>query len=436
MLQRIGAGLIASSLAALLVKMAGTPATPLGTAQMLTWQDMPLFTWSKLDPAAEAVVRQYLKTWKDKGGQNAYQGIWMESEQNILADHQGNIPLPAASLTKIATTLASLKKWEPSHQFETLVSTTGSIKNGVLQGDLVVTGSSDPLFVWEEAIAIGNSLNQLGIRRVTGSLVIVGDFYMNFEEDPIIAGKLLHQALNASRWSPQAATQHRAMPPRTPKPQVAIAGQVKVPTTAPANTTLLLRHQSLPLAQILWHMNVYSNNPMAEMLAKSVGGAGVVAKQAAESADVPQNEIQLINGSGLGVENRISPRAVTAMLMAIERVLEPHQMGVEDVFPQSGRDRHGTLFARKIPLGTAIKTGTLRQVSALAGVMPTSDRGRVWFAIINGGSSNIWEFREQQDQILEQLSQKWGNSAVLNVNTAQSPPLLGDPKRIQKVMSN
>jgi len=40
----------------------------------------------------------------------------------------------------------------------------------VLQGDLIITGSGDPFLVWEEVIALGNSLNQLGIKRVTGNL--------------------------------------------------------------------------------------------------------------------------------------------------------------------------------------------------------------------------------------------------------------------------
>ncbi|HAG82127.1 MAG TPA: D-alanyl-D-alanine carboxypeptidase, partial [Cyanobacteria bacterium UBA12227] len=62
-------------------------------------------------------------------------------------------------------------------------------------------------------------------------------------------------------------------------------------------------------------------------------------------------EIQLINTSGLGVENRISPHAATAMLMAVERFLEPYQLNIADVFPLAGYDHHGTMRTRKLPLG-------------------------------------------------------------------------------------
>jgi D-alanyl-D-alanine carboxypeptidase/D-alanyl-D-alanine-endopeptidase (penicillin-binding protein 4) len=107
------------------------------------------------------------------------------------------------------------------------VSATGPVKDGVLQGDLVITGSGDPFFVWEEAIALGNSLNQLGIRRVTGNLVITGDFYMNYRKTSN-SGQMLQQGLNSSSWTPEAIChQHSLMPKGTAKPQVAIAGTSK-----------------------------------------------------------------------------------------------------------------------------------------------------------------------------------------------------------------
>jgi D-alanyl-D-alanine carboxypeptidase/D-alanyl-D-alanine-endopeptidase (penicillin-binding protein 4) len=433
MLQRIAAGALASGFMAVLLKMMGMQPAPLQTAQPLSWQTMPLFSeLTEPDPVSEGVVNQYLKSWSAKGAVATNQGVWIQSGLTKLVDQQGKVPLPAASLTKIATTLAALDKWGPTHQFETLVSATGPVKNGVLQGDLVITGSGDPFFVWEEAIALGNSLNQLGIRRVTGNLVITGDFYMNYQENPVLAGQMLHQGLNASTWPRDAAVQYNSMLPGTPKPQVAIAGTVQVATIPVLKKFSLLRHRSLPLTHILREMNIYSNNTMAEMLARAVGGAQATAQVAANSAGVPLDEIQLVNGSGLGVENRISPRAATALLMAVDRFLQPHQLTVADLFPVSGRDKRGTMQARKIPVGTAIKTGTLRDVSALAGVLPTRDRGQVWFAIINRGG-DVEGFRAQQDQLLGQLTQKWGLLPTANASKAQTPGFLGDPKRNEKI---
>jgi len=432
MLQRFSAGLIASGLVALLLNFLGMQATTLETAQQLGWQNMPLFALQKEpDAAAEAIMRQSLKAWSTKGATVA-QGVWIQSGIRILANHQGTVPLPAASLTKIATTLAALDKWGFAHQFETLVSATGPVKNGVLQGDLVITGTGDPFFVWEEAIALGNSLNQMGIRQVAGSLIIGDGFYMNYEVNSTTAGQLLLQALNSSLWTPEIEGQYSGLPPKTPKPQVAIAGGLKVATIPIPKKLLLVRHRSLPLTQILKEMNIYSNNEMAEILALNLGGAQVTAKLAAESADVPLEEIQLVNGSGLGVENRISPHAVCAMLTTLDRLLQPHNLGVEDIFPVAGREHRGTMQARKLPIGTAIKTGTLNEVSALAGKMPTRDWGQVWFAIINGGG-DVEGFRVQQDELLGRLSQQWGTPPTLNISTKEFMPFLGDPRRNEKI---
>ena len=59
--------------------------------------------------------------------------------------------MPAASLSKVAVTLAALETLGAEYQFVTQIGTNGSIQNGILQGDLIVEGSYDPFFVWEEA---------------------------------------------------------------------------------------------------------------------------------------------------------------------------------------------------------------------------------------------------------------------------------------------
>jgi D-alanyl-D-alanine carboxypeptidase/D-alanyl-D-alanine-endopeptidase (penicillin-binding protein 4) len=237
-------------------------------------------------------------------------------------------------------------------------------------------------------------------------LAIAGNFAMNYQSDPLLAGQLLKQALDSTTWGAAAKAQYFKLPPGTPRPRVVISGVVQVAALPNPRQILLLRHHSLPLSQILKEMNVYSNNEMAEMLGKSLGGAPVVQQLAANVAGVPESEIQLINTSGLGVENRISPRAVCAMFMALQRELLRYQMDVADLFSVSGFDHRGTLETRHVPAGAVVKTGTLNDVSALAGVMPTRDRGLVWFAIINRGS-DIERLRASQDQLLQRLVLQW-----------------------------
>ncbi|NMG21758.1 D-alanyl-D-alanine carboxypeptidase [Brasilonema bromeliae] len=405
MLELFGSGLISVWL-----EMAGVTVKPINALDILAWQGSPgLVVAADPNPAGSNTVLEYLKGLQTlklvAANQMESQGIWMQSGPMLMANHQGTTALPAASLTKVATSLTAFKNLGPDHQFQTLVSATGPLQNGVLQGDLVITGGGDPMFVWEEAITLGNSLNQMGIKRVTGNLVITGNFAMNFQRHPLLAGQMLKQALNAATWPRGATFQHSLMPKGTPKPQLVIAGGVKVEPIANPQPTLLLRHHSLPLKQIIREMNVFSNNEIAQMLADAVGGAEVVQSTAARLARVPQSEIQLINGSGLGPENRISPRAVCAMFMAIQQEALAYQLTLADLFPVSGFDHRGTMHSRHLPAATIMKTGTLRDVSALAGVVPTRDRGLVWFAIINRGT-NVSGFRTGQDQLLQRLVQQ------------------------------
>ena len=67
----------------------------------------------------------------------------------------------------------------------------------------------------------------------------------------------------------------------------------------------------------------------------------------------------------------------------------------------------GTIRRRHLPAYAVVKTGTLRQVATLAGVILTRTHGPVWFALLNQGG-NLWGFRTQQDVLLQYLIARWG----------------------------
>ena len=92
------------------------------------------------DPVAQTAVQQYVSGVAERGDDADHHGVWLQSEDGVLAHHQGTVPLPVASLTKVATTLAALRTWGPTHQFVTLVDATGPIQDGVLRGDLIEIG--------------------------------------------------------------------------------------------------------------------------------------------------------------------------------------------------------------------------------------------------------------------------------------------------------
>ena len=393
----------------------------------LSWHQAEVFVVPrKADDESEKIVKKYVQNLAAKGLSPSLQGVWLQSDRRVLASHRGKNPLAAASLTKIATTLAALETWGNSHQFETLIYTTGSVNNGVLQGDLIVFGSGDPLFVWEDTIALANGIAKAGIGRINGNLIVVGNFYLNFKSDRTVSAKLLQIGLNSRLWSREVWNSYANMPQGTLKPNLEISGSVLTSEILPSDRQLLMSRLSLPLSEILRQMNVYSNNYMAQMLTDLVGGGKVVTQIALDAMNVLKTEINLINGSGLGVDNRISPRAVCAMLMAIEAKLQSQSLSVADLFPVAGRDRKGTLKNRSLPEGTTVKTGSLSGVSSLAGVIPTKDKGLVWFAIINHGNKDLDIFRVEQDRFLRSLSKYW---QVIPTRTNSQTGFFGDPSR-------
>lgn len=413
-------------------------------AQTLAWQGL---SWlNPATPAAPIVhttVDRYLQTLKAEGLDSNQQAVWLRSNSNVLIDKNGTTPVPVASLTKTATSLAAITKWGLYKQFTTEISTNGKIANGVLTGDLIVHGGGDPLFVWEDAIALAQSLNKLGIDRISGNLIVVDNFYMNYKADPQQAGNLLKQALTGIKLPPELLKTdfqdvNLVKLPTAPTiaataklPQAPISGNVMVATELPPNLIPLIRHQSLPLVDIIHQMNIYSNNEIAQMLADSVGGADRVMSVAAATANFSPAEIHLVNGSGLGVENRISPHAISQIFRTLHQTLQSAHLNLADIFPVAGTGHLGTLKERNLPAGTTIKTGTLNEVSAIAGVLPTAQRGLVWFVVVNKGSQ-IAKLRQQQDALLQSLATEWGKvqPVPLVVTKHDRPPAyFGDPAR-------
>lgn len=378
------------------------------------------------DPVAKQAIAAMLTDIKQIGVASPDQGVWIQSHDGAIAS--GNLasrPLPAASLTKIATTLASLQTWGSNYRFVTNIHATGNIVGDTLKGDLIIEGGGDPFFVWEEAIALGNKLNQLGIKRIQGNLIVTGKFAMNFETNLQESANFLRLAFDSSRWEGEVAQQYATMPWGTPKPQLVVLGNVRIaPNLSAVNIPniasrrLLVMHSSLPLWQILKRMNTFSNNEMAEMLASQLGGQ--VAAIAANAADIPITEVRLINGSGLGQANQISPRAIVAILMAVHNRAQVEGLTLADLFPTSDCNC-GTIEGRKIPRGAIVKTGTLSDVSALAGIVQTQQHGAIWFAIVNRGEGNIDDFHRSQDRVLQTLVAKWGLPKLPTISFAETP---------------
>jgi D-alanyl-D-alanine carboxypeptidase/D-alanyl-D-alanine-endopeptidase (penicillin-binding protein 4) len=81
-------------------------------------------------------------------------------------------PTNPASLMKLLTTYASLEMLGPAWRWTTPVWLQGTVRDGVLDGDLVIKGSGDPTLVVERVWLMLRRVQQLGVREIRGDIVL------------------------------------------------------------------------------------------------------------------------------------------------------------------------------------------------------------------------------------------------------------------------
>jgi serine-type D-Ala-D-Ala carboxypeptidase/endopeptidase (penicillin-binding protein 4) len=95
----------------------------------------------------------------------------------ILYQNQADIPLQPASNQKILTTIGALGLLTPEYKFKTSIHYSGELVNGLVTGDLYFVGGGDPFLVMEELWKIADRVSAMGIRHVSGNLIIDGTFF-------------------------------------------------------------------------------------------------------------------------------------------------------------------------------------------------------------------------------------------------------------------
>ena len=85
---------------------------------------------------------------------------------------QAQRPMNPASLFKLVTTQAALELLGPAFSWQTPVWLQGSVKDGVLDGSLVIKGQGDPKLVVERLWLLLRRVQQLGVREIRGDIVL------------------------------------------------------------------------------------------------------------------------------------------------------------------------------------------------------------------------------------------------------------------------
>ena len=285
-----------------------------------------------------------------------------------LAEDNPDVGFNPASLVKLSTSLAALRKLGKDYRFETKVYLDGTVdKSGTLRGRLVVAGF-DPTFGDFHTTLISKKLAERGVKKFSEEMVVSPDFTYNFSGKPEESAERLAKALKLT-------------------PKTYTVGDV--PQGEPA-----LAVQSYPLSDILLYMNAHSSNFVAERIGAMLGGPEGVRMFLINEVKLPPEQVYLSTTSGLEI-NRLTPRGLLAVVRALDAEAQRQGLQLADIMAVASDD-YGTLRRRMVgtPLEGAVvaKTGTLVHddggMASLGGVVYTQRLGKICFVVLNQGQAS------------------------------------------------
>ena len=340
----------------------------------------------------------------------------LASDRELYALRADTARVPA-SVEKLYTTAVALLRLGPEATLDTRALSDGVLDaDGVLRGDLVLVGAGDPFFGTDAAARLAAAVKAAGVRRIDGA--VLGD-ETGFDRlrsgcctgyDPDLGGVLSALAYNrgflgnilrldAPRFAAtRFAEQLRAIGIRSAgRPGAGIAPQA---------AGVIATEPSMPVHELIRFVNVPSNNFASEMLLKALGERFGTAGSTRAGAAVVRSTLReidvrprFVDGSGLSRQNRTTPRDVVKLLGRMD------QPDIDGIFRASlalagltgtVKDRMRRTAAHR---RCRVKTGTLRRVSALAGICRTRGGRDVAFAVLMNRVSSYLGSRAIQDRI-------------------------------------
>lgn len=325
-----------------------------------------------------------------------------------------------ASVLKLVVAAVALDVLGPSYAFTTQV--TAEIVGGTV-GSLYLVGSGDPLLssAWypddqrfvrypqqpaTSLEALADAVVQAGVTQVGGNVVGDGSRYdaelypptwpiafRAVEGGPIGGlvvndGAVLGIGVRTNDPALGAAEEFvRLLRERG----VIVVGQATSGGTPP-ELPAIASVSSAPLSEVVRHMLTTSDNNSAEMLLKEVG---VATRQAGSRSSgiatvtdtlsrwgVTTAGFQMVDGSGLSRENKVSCRTILDLLDRFDERSVLYQ-----ALPVAGRSGTMVQYFVGDPMEGRLvaKTGSLTGVKALAGYVPVDGGGLVSFVVLLEG---------------------------------------------------
>jgi serine-type D-Ala-D-Ala carboxypeptidase/endopeptidase (penicillin-binding protein 4) len=323
----------------------------------------------------------------------------------------GRLP---ASVEKLYTTSTALLRFGARARLQTTILGTGSLVNGVWKGDLYLRGGGDPTFGSRSfdsfAYGTGATMQQLvsqlvhslGIKALSGRVIgdesyfdgLRGTAPYGFQAATDIGGPL--SALEYDRGlANEQGTAFQSQPATFGGQQLVLAlraagvhvrgGSYRAGRT-PRAALRLASISSPTIANLIRMTNTPSDNLFAEMLLKGIGARFAHRGSSAGGVSVVKAQLALFgirpsleDGSGLSRRDFSSPVQIATLLRKMAG-------NADFIRSLAVAGQTGTLSARMIGAPADghchAKTGTLHDVSALAGYCFARDGHELAFAIL------------------------------------------------------
>lgn len=376
----------------------------------------------------------------------------------LYAHNAASLMVPASNM-KIVTSAVALTQLGGDFRFKTTFAARGPLGNGVLDGDLVVTGRGDPTLsnhVRGDARAamgeLADSVVAHGVHSITGSVYSGADNFpgpavgaqwawddlaydygagvgaLLFDEG--MSRVVVHTARGDSVTSRPAsnpthdylAVLQEALQARGVRIAHGVSDSVPLHDAAnhdaalgPVKLDTLFVVNSIPLRQILPYFLKPSQNQIGEVLLRAVGlerigvgtadsGIAVVSRQLT-SWGIPRDGYVLHDGSGLSRADLVSPQTLTRILERMQT--NPDFNVYYYALPIAGVDGTIAHRMRGTPAANNVhaKTGSIQWVRSLSGyVTDASGRRLIFSALCNKYTTPSDSVTHTADSIAEALA--------------------------------
>ncbi len=305
-----------------------------------------------------------------------------------------DVALTPASITKCVTSAAVFAAGMVDNRFETPAYITGDIKNGVLEGSIVIAGKGDPttgLRSFARGVGLTDSivsaLAARGVRQIAGSIFIDSSFLP-------AQGPNSRWEIGDAEWSYGAGLyavnyngNTRGTDLALPDPPEAFISELENALAA-ANITVewgeddlpaadkrtpLTSHTSADFEEILNAMMVNSDNLFAEAMLRALAPGSTLKDALAREKNllgglgISTANVGLFDGSGLSRNDRFSARFLSRLLAAMAS--RPDAARYVALFPLAGCDGTVKKLLRSTRLAgkLALKSGSMMGVLCYAG---------------------------------------------------------------------